>query len=339
MRSYGVAETIVRSKVSVTEVVRQSHPDRIDFLIDLAGDATGFRSHGSACPSRWHRHHDSVRRRPPGPAVLRNSGCQLCPPHDERPAALLAEAIELCEEISAPLNLYWAWGALGEARLLEEKYEDAAVCSMKALIGFRRLGLRDLAVSRLIDVACCATHLGEPAEATRLAGAYEGMHSPYLRQAGIPGRSNRFKKLTLIEEKLRAGNCERLRQVLGDDDFSRDYSAGGRLTFDEAVDLALCVPRKTGASQESKDSRWPDTVFDTFLQQRATKGPLCVTTPSLLDFSLCCSCVSRPNSIEYGLLWPIRRQGHGVLPNVRKSPAWPFALVVTVLATDRTAAG
>jgi NADPH:quinone reductase len=42
MRSYAVAETIVRSKVSVTEVIRQSHPDGIDVLIDLVGDARGF---------------------------------------------------------------------------------------------------------------------------------------------------------------------------------------------------------------------------------------------------------------------------------------------------------
>jgi tetratricopeptide (TPR) repeat protein len=166
--------------------------------------------------------------------------------HFEQAAALLEEAIELCEEIRAPLHLYWAWGALGEARLLQEKYEVAAVCSRKALTGFRRLGLRDLAVSRLIDVACCATHLGRPAEATQLAGAYEGMHSPYLRQAGIPGRSNRFQRLTLVEEKLRTGNREYLRQVLGDDDFSRNYSVGGGLSFDEAVDLALCVTEEIG---------------------------------------------------------------------------------------------
>ncbi len=52
--------------------------------------------------------------------------------HFDQAAALLAEAIELCEAISAPLHLCWAWGALGEARLLEEKYQDAALCSMKA---------------------------------------------------------------------------------------------------------------------------------------------------------------------------------------------------------------
>lgn len=42
IRAYGVAETIVRSKVSVTEVVRQSHPDGVDVLIDLVGDARSF---------------------------------------------------------------------------------------------------------------------------------------------------------------------------------------------------------------------------------------------------------------------------------------------------------
>jgi NADPH:quinone reductase len=42
MRSYGVAETIVRSKVSVTEMVRQSYPDGVDILIDLVSDARGF---------------------------------------------------------------------------------------------------------------------------------------------------------------------------------------------------------------------------------------------------------------------------------------------------------
>jgi NADPH:quinone reductase len=44
MRSYGVAETIVRSEVSVKEAVRRSHPDGIDLLIDLASDARAFAS-------------------------------------------------------------------------------------------------------------------------------------------------------------------------------------------------------------------------------------------------------------------------------------------------------
>ena len=161
--------------------------------------------------------------------------------HFDEAAALLEEAISHCEEIGAPLHLYWAWGALGEARLLQQKYEDAAISCRKALIGLRRLGLRDLAVSRLVDVACCATRLGRPSEAAQLAGAYDAMHSPYLREAGTPGRSNRFEKLTIIEEKLWARNREDLRQVLGDDDFDSNYSAGTRLSFDEAMDLALRV--------------------------------------------------------------------------------------------------
>lgn len=44
MRSYGVSETILRSKVSVTEEVRRSHPDGVDVLIDLVSDAKAFAS-------------------------------------------------------------------------------------------------------------------------------------------------------------------------------------------------------------------------------------------------------------------------------------------------------
>jgi len=44
MRSYGVSEIVVRSKVSVTDAVRTSHPDGVDVLIDLVSDATAFAS-------------------------------------------------------------------------------------------------------------------------------------------------------------------------------------------------------------------------------------------------------------------------------------------------------
>ncbi len=156
-------------------------------------------------------------------------------------ATLLEESIALSDEIGAPLSMYWSWGALGEALLPRESFEDAVACLQKALTGLRRLGLRDIAVSHLINVACCAVRLGKLAEATRLAGAYETMRSPYLRQAGTPGRSNRFERLTLLLEKLRKDNRNYLRRVLGTENFEREYSAGTMLTFDDAVELALQV--------------------------------------------------------------------------------------------------
>jgi NADPH2:quinone reductase len=47
VRSYGVQEVIVRSGAPVTEVVRRSHPDGVDVLIDLVGDARAFASTAS----------------------------------------------------------------------------------------------------------------------------------------------------------------------------------------------------------------------------------------------------------------------------------------------------
>jgi NADPH:quinone reductase len=44
IRSYGVSETVVRSKVSITDAVRTSHPDGVDVLIDLVGGAAAFAS-------------------------------------------------------------------------------------------------------------------------------------------------------------------------------------------------------------------------------------------------------------------------------------------------------
>jgi len=44
MRSYGVATTIVSSEASVKDSVRRNHPDGVDVLIDLAGDARMFAS-------------------------------------------------------------------------------------------------------------------------------------------------------------------------------------------------------------------------------------------------------------------------------------------------------
>jgi NADPH2:quinone reductase len=47
VRSYGVQEVIVRSGAPVTEAVRRSHPDGVDVLIDLVGDASAFASTAS----------------------------------------------------------------------------------------------------------------------------------------------------------------------------------------------------------------------------------------------------------------------------------------------------
>jgi NADPH2:quinone reductase len=44
MRSYGVAETVDHTAVSLPDAVRQTHPDGVDALIDVASDAGGFEA-------------------------------------------------------------------------------------------------------------------------------------------------------------------------------------------------------------------------------------------------------------------------------------------------------
>ena len=160
-------------------------------------------------------------------------------------ADLLEDAIALSDRIGAPLHLYWSWGALGEAHLLQGEFENASACSRKAVIGFRRLGLRHLSVSHLTAVACCVARLGKPKEAAQLFGAYDVMHSKYLQQAGTPGKSNRFEKLTLIKEKLRtviATICAKCSAMKTSNAYAR-LERG--IPFDLAVDLVLSVAQDT----------------------------------------------------------------------------------------------
>jgi NADPH:quinone reductase len=60
MRTYGAAETVDHTAVSVPDVVRQTHPDGIDVLVDLASDSNGFatlvalvRAGGTALSTRY----------------------------------------------------------------------------------------------------------------------------------------------------------------------------------------------------------------------------------------------------------------------------------------------
>ncbi len=60
MRTYGAAETVDHTAVSVPDAVQQTHPDGIDVLVDVASDANGFatlaalvRAGGTALTTRY----------------------------------------------------------------------------------------------------------------------------------------------------------------------------------------------------------------------------------------------------------------------------------------------
>ena len=161
--------------------------------------------------------------------------------HFEIAAALFADDVALSEESGSQLNLYWSCGHLGEALLFQGRFEDAFKWCRRALIGFHRLGLRKMAAFHLVNLACCASRLSSPKDAAQLTGACEVMNCLSPSPADVAARSNRFGKLAVLEEELRQDNREHLRQLLGDEEFDSACSAGGRLTFDEAIDMALRV--------------------------------------------------------------------------------------------------
>jgi NADPH:quinone reductase-like Zn-dependent oxidoreductase len=70
MRSYGVTRAIVRSSESVADAMHQTHPDGVDVLIDLVGDAKSFaamatlvRPGGSAVTTQYVADLEALRSR------------------------------------------------------------------------------------------------------------------------------------------------------------------------------------------------------------------------------------------------------------------------------------
>jgi NADPH2:quinone reductase len=70
MRSYGVTETVDHTIGPLPELIRQTHPDGVDVLVDLANDAQGFaaltglvRRGGTALTTRYVANLDELKGR------------------------------------------------------------------------------------------------------------------------------------------------------------------------------------------------------------------------------------------------------------------------------------
>ncbi len=106
---------------------------------------------------------------------------------------------------------------------------------------YRRVGRQDSAVADFPNVVCCVARLGNPGDAARLTGAYKAKLSrnvplEYSFTVENPGAHLQFLRQTRLEQTLAY-----MREALGDDNFELLSRAGARLSYDDAVDLALRV--------------------------------------------------------------------------------------------------
>jgi tetratricopeptide (TPR) repeat protein len=152
----------------------------------------------------------------------------------EAACALYEEAIAGAEEIGARWVLTTFWSSLGYVQLLRGDLEAAGQLCRKSLIACRGQGRRSgEAALAMFVVACCATVAGDYGRAAQLTGAHD------LIDAAIVGTGDRVHYWKPNYRQKRDDNQERLRQLLGEDEFDRAYGIGRALNFNEAVDLAL----------------------------------------------------------------------------------------------------
>ena len=136
-------------------------------------------------------------------------------------------------EVGASHTLAAPLGEFCFVLLIEGEFERAAQVSRTTLISSHRQGSRINATFTIFVLACCATKAGDYLRAAQLTGAYDALHADIVETA-----TNAYG-WTPFRERTRDDNRAQLRQVLGADEFERAYGAGGALSYEEAVDLAL----------------------------------------------------------------------------------------------------
>ena len=116
--------------------------------------------------------------------IISLAALELADKNPEAAAELLEKDLAIWEEVeasgSAADSRYWprllpVWCVLADTRLLEGRFEEAAVWLRRALMLDRRLGRR--AIADIPNAICCVARLGDLGDAARLTGAYNAMLS------------------------------------------------------------------------------------------------------------------------------------------------------------------
>lgn len=158
----------------------------------------------------------------------------------EAAAVVLEEDLAICEDLEAPLELIVAWMELGETRMFQGRFEEAATWLRVALASCRRLGRRPQ--HAFPNLMYCVAQMGNVTEAARLAGAYDAICLAYgPPEEDGPAMANALAHLAFLRQNAWDEVRTYSRDALGDAEFQRLYGAGSKLTLDEAVDLALRI--------------------------------------------------------------------------------------------------
>jgi predicted ATPase/class 3 adenylate cyclase len=143
----------------------------------------------------------------------------------------LEEAIAMAVGIGAELVVYLMHTAKHMMLLHDGDYETAAALIRQDLLTIRRIGTDASGANTLFAAACCAAWQGTPEIAARLHGAADADIA-----AGVADGSYTW---TPLEQELHDREQGRLRDAMGAGPFQLAYQAGGELTRQQAVDLAL----------------------------------------------------------------------------------------------------
>ena len=184
--------------------------------------------------------------------LINLAALELADENSQAAAELLEEALAISEGLNLPLELQTACCVLADITMFESRFDEAAIWLRRALISYRRLARHVSAVADFPNAVCCVARLGNPGDAARLTGAYNAMLSRHVPQEYSFTAENPLAHLQFLRRARLEETIVYIRESLGDDDFELLSHAGAKLSYDDAVDLALRVipdvsnwPRKT----------------------------------------------------------------------------------------------
>ena len=173
--------------------------------------------------------------------LINLAALELADENSQAAAELLEDDLAISEELNLRLDLDTACCVLADVTLFEGRFEEAAIWLRRALISYRRLARQGSAVADFPNVVCCVARLGYPGDAARLTGAYNAMLSRHVPLEHSFTAENPIAHLQFLRRARLEETVVHIREALGDENFELVSRDGAKLSYDDAVDLALRV--------------------------------------------------------------------------------------------------